>query len=141
MLYHVKEMVLLQYLLGEMSSRELRSIELGEVLLIPLSTDSVWTGFGPHHLNWIQQVQINISGTDSTRKTESLQRDDERTAEENNRCFTLITKETQKVTDVDSQTAVGSFSLRETLMNLQTEADGEMINDYGATGSIKLEKR
>ena len=28
-------------------------------------TDSVWTGSGPHHLNWLQQVQINMSGTDN----------------------------------------------------------------------------
>jgi hypothetical protein len=33
----MKEMVLLHNLLGEMSSREPRSIELGDVLLIPLS--------------------------------------------------------------------------------------------------------
>jgi hypothetical protein len=41
-------------------------------------------------------------------------------------------------TDVDSQTTVGSFSLRKTQTNLQTEVDGEMIEDLGTAGSIKL---
>ena len=54
MLYRVKEMVLLHNLLGEISSREPRSIEFGDVLLVPLSTGplvNVRTQFGqdPDH--------------------------------------------------------------------------------------------
>ena len=52
----------------------------------------------------------NFARTDSTRKPETLQGEDERTAEENDRWFTPITKETQKVTDVDFQTTALSLS-------------------------------
>jgi hypothetical protein len=88
-------------------------------------TDSIWTGSGPHHLNWQKQVQTNTSGTDngaadnfartdSTRKPEALQGDYERSAKEDDRFFMPITEVTYQVTDVGSQTTVGSFSLRKT---------------------------
>jgi hypothetical protein len=66
-------------------------------------TDSVWTGSGPHHLNWRKQVEINMSGTDngavhnfartdSTKEPEALQEENEKPAKENDRSFMLITK-------------------------------------------------
>jgi hypothetical protein len=113
-------------------------------------TDSDWTGSGSHHLNWQQQVEINMSvtdngtvrnftRTDSTTEPEALQEENEKPAEEDDRSFRLITKESHKVADVDSQTTVGSFSLRKTQMNLQTEVDGKMIEELGIISPLTME--